>query len=65
MSADAQTIAALLCVALAAAEVARRVRNLFGAGGERGCGSGCGSCPAAKPTSGEPAVVTLEINPRP
>ncbi|NNJ26910.1 FeoB-associated Cys-rich membrane protein [Alienimonas chondri] len=64
MNADVQTIAALLCVAAAALEVGRRAWKLTQTGGEAGCGSGCGSCPAAKPSNG-PTVVTLDILHRP
>ena len=63
MTADPQTLIALLCVAAAAAEVGRRAWRLGTTGGERGCGSGCGSCPAAK--GGGPAVVTLDLGERP
>ena len=63
MSFDPQTLAALLCVAVAAAEVGRRAWKLTRTGGEAGCGSGCGSCPAAKTANG-PAVVSLDLKPR-
>ncbi|MFH5805856.1 FeoB-associated Cys-rich membrane protein [Alienimonas sp. DA493] len=63
MNLDPQTIAALLCVAVAAAEVGRRAWSLLRSTGQTGCGTGCGSCPAAKRT-GEPAVVSLDLSPR-
>jgi len=63
MTVDPQTLAALLCVAVAAGEVGRRAWKLTRTGGEAGCGSGCGSCPAAKP-SGRPTVVSLDLTPR-
>ncbi|QDT14064.1 FeoB-associated Cys-rich membrane protein [Alienimonas californiensis] len=63
MNFDPQLIAALLCVAAAAAEVGRRAWKLTQSGGEKGCGSGCGSCPAAKVSNG-PTVVSLNLPPR-
>lgn len=63
MNFDPQLIAALLCVALAAAEVGRRAWKLARTGGEKGCGSGCGSCPAAKKADG-PTIVSLDLSPR-
>ena len=63
MSFDPQTVAALLCVAAAAAEIGRRAWRLTRNGGDPGCGSGCGNCPAAKGSNG-PTVVTLNLPPR-
>ena len=59
MTADPQTAAAFVCVALAAADVARRTWRLAATGGEGGCGGGCSSCPAA---GSGPAVVALDLS---
>jgi hypothetical protein len=57
MAASWQTwIAALLCLA-AAAYIARRAWLAF-AGKKAGCGSGCGSCDAAKTKRG--ALLTIQ-----
>ena len=57
---DAQLAVALLCVVAAAAVIVRRAWNLVRSGGAGGCGSGCGSCPAAQ--GGEPDVVPLRTD---
>ena len=59
MTFDPQTIAAVACVALAAADIARRAWRLATTGGELGCGTGCGSCPAN--VAAGPAVVPLDL----
>ena len=59
MTFDPQTAAALLCVALAAGDIVRRAYRLATTGGERGCGAGCGSCPANAAPG--PAVVSLDL----
>jgi hypothetical protein len=45
-----QTVAALACVAIAAAALLRRVVRLFRSSGQSGsgCGSGCSSCPVGR-----------------
>lgn len=54
-----------LIVALAAAVVARKGWRLFRSGGEKGCGSGCGSCPANAAGVTEKPLVSLQPPKRP
>ena len=52
----------LLIVALAAAIIARRAWRMIRAGGKTGCGTGCGSCPAAAtPGAVEKPLVSLDL----
>ena len=64
MNTDVQTVAALCCVLLAAADVLRRAVRLVAGGAESGCGAGCGACPSnpRRDRAAGPAVVSLDLS---